>query len=83
MKSSMLKKLLLVGLLAACCTGFSLSPEELFSKGVRCCEEKNYAEAAKYFRQAAEQGYATAQYNLGVCYYNGYGAPKDLEQAVA
>ena len=30
----------------------------------------------------AEQGYANAQYNLGVCYYNGEGVERDYEQAV-
>ena len=29
------------------------------------------------FRKAAEQGEADAQYNLGVCYYNGDGVPQD------
>ena len=29
---------------------------------------KDQVEAAKWFRKAAEQNYAQAQYNLGVCY---------------
>ncbi len=33
----------------------------------------NYATALKEFRHAAEQGYAGAQYNLGVMYYFGEG----------
>ena len=33
-------------------------------------------------RQAAEQGDATAQYNLGVMYANGRGVPKDDTEAV-
>ena len=28
-------------------------------------------EAVKWFRKAAEQNYAVAQYNLGVCYEQG------------
>ena len=32
---------------------------------------KDHAEAAKWFRKAAEQNYAMAQYNLGVCYERG------------
>ena len=39
------------------------------------------AEVAAY-RKAAEQGDADAQYNLGVCYANGYGLQKDLTQAM-
>ena len=30
---------------------------------------------------AAEQGYVDAQYNLGVCYYNGEGAKQDYNEA--
>ena len=29
----------------------------------------------------AEKGDAEGQYNLGMCYYNGYGLPKDFDQA--
>ena len=30
---------------------------------------------------AANQGDAAAQYNLGVCYYNGEGVTKDIKEA--
>ena len=43
---------------------------------------RNYAEAAKWFRKAAEQGHATAQNNLGVCYENGRGVAKNRLQAM-
>ena len=36
----------------------------------------------KWYRKAAEQGNATAQYNIGVCYDNGYGVTKDYAEAV-
>jgi len=39
------------------------------------------AEAAYWYRKAAEQGYAGAQYNLGAMYYNGHGVPQDYIQA--
>ncbi|MFC2715418.1 MAG: tetratricopeptide repeat protein [Kingella denitrificans] len=39
---------------------------------------QDYAEAFKWFRQAAEQGVASAQYNLGVMYANGRGVRQDL-----
>jgi TPR repeat protein len=32
---------------------------------------KDHAEAAKWYLKAAEQNYAVAQYNLGVCYEQG------------
>ena len=38
-------------------------------------------EAAQYFRKAADQGYADAQSNLGVCYMTGIGVNKDLQEA--
>jgi len=34
-------------------------------------------EAVKWYRLAAEQGHATAQYNLGVRYAKGQGVPQD------
>ena len=39
-------------------------------------------EAVKWFRKAAEQGDASAQYNLGVMYNNGRGIPQDYEEAI-
>jgi TPR repeat protein len=39
-------------------------------------------EAVKYYRMAAEQGHATAQKCLGVCYKNGTGVEHDAAQAV-
>ena len=41
------------------------------------------AQAAAWYRKAADQGHAVAQYNLGVLYRDGEGVPKDLAQAVA
>ena len=38
---------------------------------------QNYAEAVKWYRKAAEQGFAEAQYNLGKMYHTGQGVPKD------
>ena len=32
--------------------------------------DKAYKEAVKWYAKAAEQGYANAQYNLGIMYYN-------------
>ena len=36
----------------------------------------------KWYRKAAEQNYAEAQNNLGVCYANGQGVAKDEVEAV-
>ncbi len=43
---------------------------------------QNYAEAVKLFRKAAEQGDADAQYNLGLCYDNGWGVVENKPEAV-
>ena len=42
---------------------------------------KNYSEAAKWFRRAANQGNADAQSNLGAMYSVGRGVPQDFVQA--
>jgi TPR repeat protein len=39
-------------------------------------------EALRWFRQAAEQGAAEAQYNLGVMYRDGLGVPQNIEKAI-
>ena len=40
------------------------------------------AEAVKWYRKAAEQGYADAQYELGICYRDGYGVAQDKIEGV-
>ena len=42
----------------------------------------DYAAAAKWFRRAAERGYAPAQYNLGSLYEKGRGLSRDCAEAV-
>src|SRR5260370_35484378 len=42
---------------------------------------KDEAEAVKWFRKAAEQNFADAQYNLGVCYDRGEGVAKNEVEA--
>lgn len=44
--------------------------------------EKNLAEAAKWYRKAADRGCSEAQFRLGYCYYHGQGVKQDYEQAV-
>jgi TPR repeat protein len=43
---------------------------------------KDSAEAVKWFRLAADQGYGQAQYNLGLSYAKGIGVEKDDAEAV-
>ena len=44
--------------------------------------EQDYIEAHKCFKLSAEQGYAQAQYNLGLMYSKGEGVPSDDKKAV-
>src|SRR5205814_6910270 len=67
--------------------GFTLFPyTTLFRSGVYyelgLRVERNYSEAANWYRKAADQGLAHAQYNLGICYDVGHGVPRDYEEAV-
>ena len=39
---------------------------------------QDYAEALRWYRKAAEQGYAEAQYNLGAMYFTGGGVHQDF-----
>jgi TPR repeat protein len=47
-------------------------------QGVR----QDYAEAARWYRKAAEQGYAKAQFNLGFMYHEGLGVARDYVEAI-
>jgi len=44
--------------------------------------EKDYQEAVKYYRIAADQGHSFAQKNLGECYEYGDGVFKDIMKAI-
>jgi len=41
------------------------------------------AEAMRWYRKAADQGYATAQYSVGLGYRDGDGVPQDIAEAMA
>ena len=43
---------------------------------------KDQVEAVKWYRKAAEQNFAKAQHNLGICYEQGEGVAKDQVEAV-
>ncbi len=50
--------------------------------GLEHYRNRNYSEAVKYFRKAAEQGYAESQTLLGLCYSDGTGVKQDFSEAV-
>jgi hypothetical protein len=50
-------------------------------QGVQAEKQKNYAEALRLYQNSANQGYAPAQYNLGLLYEFGYGVKQDKAEA--
>ena len=61
-------------------TGGSWSQD--FQKGLTAAQSGDYATALREFKPLAKQGYATAQFNLGVMYEKGKGVPQDYKTAV-
>lgn len=58
----------------------SIIPEPLIT---RVLESKNYPEAVKWLRKAAEQELDMAQYNPGMVYSRGEGVRKNPRKAVS
>jgi len=54
----------------------------LVSATDRARRPQEYGEAAKWFREAAEQGDPAAQFNLGVLYETGQGVAQNFAEAV-
>jgi TPR repeat protein len=57
-------------------------PKAQYALGFKCNQNEDYAEAVKWYRRAAEQGYAMAQFNLGIMYEFGVGVLQDYAEAV-
>ncbi len=55
--------------------------ENLYLKGLAYAKQNDYVSAVECYRKAAEQGYAAAQCNLGLCYALGQGVSEDISQA--
>ena len=53
----------------------------MLNKGTGVAKDK--AEAVSWYRKAADQGHAVAQFNLGVCYAKGTDIAKDKAEAVS
>lgn len=59
-----------------------LTPAQMAEKGDAEFKNENYAEAARWYRKAAEQGDPSAQCSLGFMYYSGfYGLDRDYAEA--
>ena len=58
------------------------SAKDLYEKGHKYYNEGIYDLAVESYLKSAEQGYAKAQYGLGVCYESGEGVEQNQETAV-
>ncbi len=56
---------------------------QTFEKSLAAYERKDYRTVFAGFQKLAEQGDASAQFNLGQMYANGQGVPKNEQQAAA
>lgn len=56
--------------------------EEIYQQGMTQYKQGNLVEAVYHFNKAANQGYADAQNQLGLCFLNGQGVPQDSKRAV-
>ncbi len=54
-----------------------------FAMGLQALIMHRYVEAAVWFYQAAEQGHATSQFNLGLMFLEGKGVPQDKTAATS
>ena len=51
----------------------------MYDKGYGVAQ--SYTEAVNWYRKSAEQGFAEAQYNLGLMYFNGDGVAQNYTEA--
>ena len=80
----MKSKLLVIIAIAVLSAALSLGTPAYadFQKGLDAYSSEDYATALKEWKPLAEQGNATAQYNLGNMYNNGQGVVQDYKEAV-
>jgi TPR repeat protein len=60
-----------------------ISAAEASRKGDEAVRRKDYAEAMRWLRPAADQGNAPAQVNIGRLYYHGWGVAQDYRAAMS
>ena len=56
---------------------------EMTKQGLQYYNDNDYSKAFELFKKAVEQDNASAQNNLGNCYYYGHGVAQDYEKAVS
>ena len=60
----------------------AVSAQEANKRGDDAYDRKDYAEAMRWYREAAAQGYALGQANIGYLYSKGLGVPPNDKEAV-
>ena len=60
---------------------FGSEEEKKWLKDIFVLISEKYKIVARWYNEAADQGYAKAQYNLGLMYFYGNGVEQDLEKA--
>ena len=61
--------------------GWHMTTHDEFKDAVSAYQKQDYKTALPLFINAAQQGHADAQFNLGEVYSNGEGAPQDYAEA--
>ena len=61
--------------------GAKATPESQFDTAEELYEKGKYTEAIKWYKKAADQGLADAQFRLGECFEVGRGCKKDLRES--
>ena len=82
MKRRLFRPALLIGSLLIAGAGLHIAHANVFESAVSAYENEEYAEAIESFREAAEDGNADAQFNLGLMYLKGEGVDEDYAQAL-
>jgi uncharacterized protein len=82
-KAAVAALMLAVGFAGSVAAGPFEAAVAAYEKGVAAYEKGVYATALRLLRPLAEQGEASAQYNLGVMFDNGQGVPQDYATAVS
>ena len=60
----------------------NFTPQYYYDLGRKSFKSKDYNQAAKWSRKAAEQGHSDAQVFLGYLYQHGLGLTKDLQESI-
>ena len=76
-KNRLIRRDIVALALLATLPGAPVAAGQTFDEAVAAYERRDYATAMRGFRVHAEQGYASAQYNLGFMYAAGEGVLKD------